>query len=465
YPIGSSHGNPNHILNKNPEWVTESVDGAKSISNEYWADPAHPGVQQHIVDVSLDLIGNYDIDGLQFDYIRYASPEWGYNPLAVARYNHRFGTSGKPATTNASWKQFRRDAVTELVRRVYLEGINLKPSIKISAATIGQGGGITQTSQWPDSAAYASRLQDWRAWMEEGILDLNMPMLYYDAQGSWAHGWTNWLAFAKNHKYGRHMAPGPAWYMNTVSDSITQIHQTRETTTAGNRSDGVAGYNYATTNTEGVSRPAFLDTLSSSIGPFPQNAAIPAMPWKTNPTRGYAKGIVTAGDTEAPLDHATLTFAGPTTRTVYTDGNGFFGALHLVPGNYTVTATMPKAAYDPATAQMTITAGAVTSKNFVLEYAPAAEIIIDDPAAEFTGPWSSGTNPSRYGSGYRTGYQANSATATFRPTISIPGTYNIYVWYVSSGNRSTKVPHTIQYSEGQRVVKVDQTSGGGQWRL
>ncbi|HLS27835.1 MAG TPA: family 10 glycosylhydrolase, partial [Opitutales bacterium] len=434
YPLGSAHGHPDHILNKNPDWIMEAANGSKLISNEYWADPAHPGVQQHIVDVSLDLINNYDIDGLQFDYIRYPSPDWGYNPLSVARFNNRFGTSGKPAANNSAWRQFRRDAVTELVRRVYLEAINLKPMIKISAATIGQGGGITQTSQWPNSTAYSARFQDWRAWLEEGIIDINAPMFYYDAKGQWAHGWTNWITFAKNHKYNRHLAIGPAWYLNTVANSLTQIQQTRQPTSTGNRAEGVIGYNYATTNTGGVTRTNFLNALAS--GPFSGKAPIPPMPWKTNPTRGHAMGIVTANDTDAPFDHATITFNGPENRTVYSDGNGFYGAVDLIPGTYTVTASMPTSAYDPATAEITVTAGSVSEADLVLEFAPAAEIIVDDTDAEFAGSWSLGTNPSHYGSGYRTSYPANAATATFRPMISIPGTYEIFVWYVSGSNRS-----------------------------
>lgn len=470
YPMGVSQTHPNHILNKHPEWRMESADGGTLVSDEYWADPGHPQVQQHIVDVARDLIGNYNIDGFQFDYIRYPSLEWGYNPLSVARFNRRFGLAGKPASGNADWKQFRRDSVTELVRRVYLEGISLKPTIKISAATIGQGGGITQTSQWPSSSAYSARLQDWRAWMEEGILDLNIPMLYYDAQGSWAHGWTNWLLFAKNHKYGRHLAAGPAWYMNTVPDSLTQITQTRQPTSTANQADGVVGYNYATTNTEAVSRTTFLNTLSGPSGPFSEKTTIPVMPWKTNPSRGYAKGIVTASDSYLALDRATVTFSGPTTSTVTTDGNGFYGAVNLLPGNYTVTASMPMGAYNPVSAQITVAAGLVTSADLVLTFAPAAEIIIDDGNAELQGGWNLSTSASQHGSSYRTAWPVSppaSATskATYRPTISIPGKYEIYTWYVSGANRSEATPHTIQHSGGQTVVPVDQRSGGGGWRL
>lgn len=470
YPLGSSSSHPDHILNKHPDWLTRSSSGATQSSGEYWADPAHPGVQQHIFEVAMDIISRYDADGFHFDYVRYPSPDWGYNPVSVARFNERFGRSGTPSSTDHQWLQFRREAVTQLVRRVYVEAMAIKPEFKISAATIGQGGGITSTSQWTSSSAYSARLQDWRAWMEEGILDLNVPMLYYDEQGNWAHGWTNWNIFAKNHKYDRHLAIGPGWYLNTISDTFNQIQDTRQTTSAGHKAEGLVGYNYAKTNNQNISRTTFLNALSNASGPFPQEVSVPEMPWKTTPTHGHIKGIVIANNTNHPFDHATVTVAGPQNRTLHTDANGFYGAVDLPPGTYTLTASMPGAAYDEASQQITVTAGDVTTTDFALVFAPAAEIVIDDTDAIFSGNWPSGTNPSQFGSGYRMAWPIDpssspTAVATFRPTISIPGTYEIYTWYVSGSNRSPGAPYTINHSGGQTTVPVDQRTGGGEWQL
>lgn len=470
YPAGSGTGHPDHVLTNHPDWIMESAGGATEVSNEYWLDPAHPGVQEHILAVALDIITRYDIDGFHFDYIRYPSPDWGYNPVSVQRFNDRYGRSGTPATGDSLWRQFRRDAVTELVRRVYLEAIHVKPDIVISASTIGQGGGITSISQWPNSTPYNARLQDWRGWMEEGILDLNVPMLYYDQDGSFAHGWTNWNIFAKNHKYGRHLAIGAAWYLNSVSNTLGQIDETRQTTAAGHRADGISGYNYSRTTTDNVSRTTFLNTISAAGGPFPQKVPTPTMPWKVSPNRGYAMGIVTASNDGWPFDYAEVKLTGPETRTVRTDGNGFYGVVDLLPGTYTITASMPDLPYDPAVAEISVVAGEVASADLTLEFAPAAEIIIDNPEAEFAGSWVTGSNPSQFGANFRQAWTidaagAPTATATFRPIISIPGTYEIYAWYVSASNRASNALYQIVHSGGQETVTVDQRTGGGQWRL
>ena len=62
----------------------------------------------------MDIITNYNVDGLNFDYIRYAGAAEGYNDVTVGRFNRLFNRSGAPATDDAVWKQFRRDQVTGL---------------------------------------------------------------------------------------------------------------------------------------------------------------------------------------------------------------------------------------------------------------------------------------------------------------------------------------------------------------
>jgi hypothetical protein len=65
------------------------------------------------------------------------------------------------------------------------------------------------------------------------------------------------------------------------------------------------------------------------------------MPWKSQPIIGYAMGIARDADDKL-LDGATVTIesvGNGETRTVKTDGGGFFGALNLAPGAYRAVAT------------------------------------------------------------------------------------------------------------------------------
>lgn len=270
YPLwsnqSSSPSQPGHVYNVHSDWLTEDSSGTTWDGSSYQLDPGHPEVQEHLFDVAMDIVSRYNVDGLQFDYIRYSGTAWGYNPVSVNRFNTLYSRSGQPSNSDSDWLQFRRDQVTDLVRKVYLSAIDIDPDVVVSAATITWGtSGITSTSQWPNSAAYSSVLQDWRAWMEEGILDLNVPMTYYDHSVN-STAYNNWNIFAKDHKYDRHVAIGPGHYLNSISDSMTQIETTRQMTASGNEADGVVGYVYRVTNKDGDPRSAFLSALTASGG-------------------------------------------------------------------------------------------------------------------------------------------------------------------------------------------------------
>jgi len=265
YPLWSLQNTPpsqpTHVYNVHPGWLTQNSSGNTWDGSHYQLDPGHPQVQQHIHDIVMDIATRYNVNGIQLDYIRYSGRAWGYNPVTVQRFNTIYGRSGLPGNNDADWLQFRRDQVTDLVRKVYLSALAHRYDLIMSASTITWGSGITTTAQWPNSSAYSTVLQDWRAWMQEGIVDLNIPMVYFD-HATHAQNYNDWNIFAKNHRYNRHMAIGPGHYLNSISDSMTQIRQTRVPTAAGNKADGVISYSYRSHNNQGASRAAFLAALS-----------------------------------------------------------------------------------------------------------------------------------------------------------------------------------------------------------
>ena len=195
----------------------------------------------------MDIISRYNVDG--FALIGLVTPEgsWGYNLTAVNRFQRHFVRLDRPKPDDPNWCDFRREQVTAFVRKVYLSAIALKPQLKISAATIAWPPVPTTDVQWSRNAAPNNlMLQDWRAWMEEGILDMNIPMLYYrQTTPHYAESFAKWSKFAKDHRYNRHLVISPGGYENTISNTITQIRMTREPTAGGNRADGVCLYSYA----------------------------------------------------------------------------------------------------------------------------------------------------------------------------------------------------------------------------
>ena len=364
---------PNHPYNLHPDWLTQTDTGVQWDGN-YAFDPGHPDVQRHTFNVCMDIISNYDVDGFNFDYIRYAGRQWGYNPITVARFNRLFGRTGQPSTTDAAWMQFRRDQVSALLRKVYLSTMEIKPHVKISADTITWAPGPTSDTSWTNtSAAYQHVLQDWRSWMQEGILDINIPMAYF-RQNTHPTDYANWINFARDRAFNRHIVIGPGIYLNSVSDSLVQMRMTRVPTSAGNVADGICGYSYAVPTSNNLARSTFLAALTATnssrlyetnVQPiFATRVPTPAMPWKTAPTRGHLKGFVYGGGTTNPLDGATVTVSGVVQRTTISDATGFYGFVDLPPGSYGVSSI--SAPFGSARSNFVVSVGIVSTADLIL---------------------------------------------------------------------------------------------------
>lgn len=105
----------------------------------------------------------------------------------------------------------------------------------------------------------------------------------------------------------------------------------------------------------------------------------------------------------------------------------------------------------------------------VYQFVTAGTIVLDNPSATFTGSWTTNnTSTDKYSSNYvfaPSTSGAATAAATFRPNITTPGKYDVYVWYPQGSNRANNAPYTISYSGGSTTVFVNQQGGGGAWQL
>jgi uncharacterized lipoprotein YddW (UPF0748 family) len=133
----------------------------------------------------MDVLERYDLDGMHFDYIRYPSVDFDYSAGALDRFRawvgprlppSRIGELDRAASVDplawttglpAEWDEFRRSQITSLVAELYGEVKARRPELVVSAAVV------------PDPAtAFGMRFQDWEGWLEDGILDVAVPMAY-----------------------------------------------------------------------------------------------------------------------------------------------------------------------------------------------------------------------------------------------------------------------------------------------
>ena len=327
-------------------WLSKNVNGALASDNLYFLDPGHPQADQYTSDVIVNLVKNYDVDGIHLDFIRYSGVQWGYNDVSVSRFNAATSTAGAPSPKDPRWMQWRRDQLSNLVRQIYLETIALKPQMKVSAALITWGRGPANDDDWRNMSAYNDVLQDWQAWLQEGTLDLAVPMNYDNEQKPQQRQWFDqWIEFEKAHRYQRQLAIGLGVFMNDLPGSDAQLRRAMAPGITGQVAQGVSFFSYTFTDAGDHNYDQFAQTLTTStdaqatsmpLPGFADWARIPDMPWKTRPTMGYLKGYAHLSDGHAADGYA-VQLSGPASRTLTTSGTGFYGALNLPPGTYNVS--------------------------------------------------------------------------------------------------------------------------------
>lgn len=351
-------------------WLTSAPDGTMRFPVGYFLDPGHPDAAAHLARVYLDVATRYDVDGIHFDYIRYpetdqpsagAGAPVGYNAVSLARFQRATGRRDVPEPGDGRWIAWRRDQVTALVRRVYLEVKAVKPSIVVSAALIPWGRPPAADDRFDESAPMQRVFQDWQGWLREGILDMAVPMNYARETDDRVRGWFGgWIAFEKRNTHGRHLVVGLGAYRNTPADTIAQVARVRAPE-GPHRAQGVSFFSYAVpvtappagaapaeppslavTPATSPARLAFLvEGTGEGPGPFATAATVPPMPWIARPATGMLAGTI-AGPREA-VDgrRVSLKRTGAFAwfrrqATIAADGNGFFGLTALRPGRYRV---------------------------------------------------------------------------------------------------------------------------------
>jgi len=183
-----------HMVNRHPDWLMRHISGRPIRIGDregIYADPGNPKVREYLAAVYVEVARKYDVDGIHFDYIRYPSRDFCYCDGCVTRFAAMAATKLPPEEARllsampdrliyqayfpSQWDQWRRDQVTALVRRVHHEVKAIKPKVVVSASTITWG----PWTPFEQSEAYREVLQDWHAWMREGIIDVACPMTYF----------------------------------------------------------------------------------------------------------------------------------------------------------------------------------------------------------------------------------------------------------------------------------------------
>ena len=200
---------------------------------------------------------NMILDGLHLDYIRYPTEHFGYNPTSVAHFQADTGRSDVPAFNDTQWTQWRRDQVTKLVKRIYLNMLAEKPKMQLSVAAIAWGDGPSG-GDFHTSAAYRRTFQDWDSWLSNHYIDWALPMNYEAEARSDQHVWyRDWVDWIQQHHGDGRVGIGLGAWLNTADGNMAQLSYAK----AAGGILGTALYSYCRSRPT----PTAMPSLTSSI--------------------------------------------------------------------------------------------------------------------------------------------------------------------------------------------------------
>ena len=271
--------NPQHVFNRHPEWLAvpravasdlyemspqdpayraRIVEWSKANRGELegvYTGPANPKVRKHIYRIWMDILKKYPVDGMHFDYVRLASPDFDFSRTSLKAFlkwlNPRLTTAQRallkqslktnPLAATDAYKDkfgdFQREQITQLVARIYREVKKRRPDVIVSAAVFAN-----------QENAYTRRFQDWRRWLKMGILDVACPMAYTTDTAAFRQQIE--VANTAAHPAGKRVWAGIGAYRISVESTVDKINVARAL-----GADGVILFSYDFTATVGPLNP------------------------------------------------------------------------------------------------------------------------------------------------------------------------------------------------------------------
>lgn len=261
---------PDHMTRKRPDLFF--VYGGKK-----QFDPGIPEVREYIVQVILDVVKGYDVDGIHFDDYFYPYKIAGQTINDAATFN-KFPNG----FTNVS--DWRRNNVDLLIKQLDDSIHHYKKYVKFGVSPFGIWKNLSEDSLGSATnglSNYSELYADSRKWIKEGWVDYINPQVYFSFTRK-AAPFATIVDWWTNNTYGRHLyiGQGPylihngttkkeaAWALsNQIPNQIRHIR----------KSNLIQGSVFFSSKSFSTVGRAFGDSLKNNFYKYP--ALPPQMPW------------------------------------------------------------------------------------------------------------------------------------------------------------------------------------------
>ncbi len=161
------------LVKRHPDWLTQDGKGVKikkeGTHDRVWLNPFKPEVQQFIQDLAVEIVSNYDVDGIQFDDHFGLPSDLGYDPFTVELYKQEHQGKSPPSNPQeAEWVRWRANKITDYLTQVFRAIKNRKQDV------------IVSVSPNPQKDSYQFFLADWANWERRGLVEELIVQIYRD---------------------------------------------------------------------------------------------------------------------------------------------------------------------------------------------------------------------------------------------------------------------------------------------
>ena len=192
-------GTPSQL---HPEWICRDQDGIQMPDEIAWLSPGLPAVREYLKSVAMEIVTNYDVDGVHLDFVRWSEHVNSDDAVRLAMENlenqnlpdgwiseaqdelMKNNSSGRylydvdhPYSAGVpsgygSWEEWWRASVTALVSELHTAIQGVKPWVRLSPAALGR-------YNWGGWQGYGSVYQDAALWLNQGYIDQIAGMHYH----------------------------------------------------------------------------------------------------------------------------------------------------------------------------------------------------------------------------------------------------------------------------------------------
>ncbi len=253
YPLGGDR----HVKSLGTNSVTKRKPNiVKRFKNEWFLDPGVPATDDYLLSIVKEIVTNYDIDGVHFDYIRYPDNRGAFPDADTYR---KYGKG----QNKDDW---RRDNITRFVTTTYDWVKETKSWVQVSSSPLGRYRALGNNGHgW---TALETVYQDAGKWMKMGKHDAIYPMMYYKEKLFYPFV-DDWMENSNDRIFVPGLAPYQMVELNwSRDDLLNQINYTRHKSVQGQSFFRVENI---LSNTKGI-----LDSLYHY---YEKPAKLPPMKW------------------------------------------------------------------------------------------------------------------------------------------------------------------------------------------